>query len=98
MLAVLLKIKAVLLLHFARTVSALLLDGAASRALPVGFFFSCLVVEPGVQGVLEPLPTTLASMEAPLQILWRKKEEGENFEEKEEGMRGGRGKKERRAP
>ena len=49
-------------------------------------------------GVLKPLPTTLASMEAPLQILWRKKKEGENFEEEEEGMRGGRRKKERRAP
>jgi len=34
--------------------------------------------------------------QAPLQILWRKKKEGENFEE-EEGMRGGRRKKERRA-
>jgi len=36
-------------------------------------------------------------MEAPLQILWRKEKEGENFEE-EEGTRGGRRKKERRAP
>jgi len=38
----------------------------------------------------------LAFIEAPLQILWRKKE-GENFEEEEEGMRGARRKKERRA-
>ena len=43
----------------------------------------------GCRGAQAP-PTTLASMEAPLQILWRKKKEGENFEEKEEGMRGGR--------
>ena len=50
----------------------------------------------GCRGCSSP-PTTLASMEAPLQILWRKKKEGENFEE-EEGMRGGRRKKERRAP
>jgi len=30
--------------------------------------------------------------------LWRKKKEGENFEEEQEGMRGGRRKKEIRAP
>ena len=41
------------------------------------------------QGCSSP-PTILAFMEAPLQILWRKKKEGENFEEEEEGMRGGR--------
>ena len=40
----------------------------------------------------------MGSPPAPLQILWRKKKEGENFEEEEEGIRGGRRKKERRAP
>jgi len=55
------------------------------------------VAEPGGAGGAQAPPTTLASMEAPLQILWRKKKEGENFEE-EEGMRRGRRKKERRAP
>ena len=44
----------------------------------------------GGAGGAQASPTTLASMEAPLQILWRKKKEGENFEEEEEGMRGGR--------
>jgi len=55
------------------------------------------VVEPG--GAQAPLPPWLPwkPPQAPLQILWRKKKEGENFE-KEEGMRGERRKKERRAP
>ena len=47
--------------------------------------------------MLKP-PYHLGFHGSPLQILWRKKKEGENFEEKEEGMRGGRRKKERRAP
>jgi len=44
------------------------------------------------RGVLKP-PYYLASMEAPqtpLQILWRKKKEGENFEEEKEAMRKGK--------
>jgi len=65
------------------------------------FLVTHAVAEPGgVQGVLKlPLPPWLPwkPPQAPLQILWRKKKEGENFEE-EEGMRGGRRKKERRAP
>ena len=66
MLAVLLKIKAVLLLHFARTVSALLLDGAALVLCPLGCSSHAYSGGArGAQGVLEP-PTTLAFMEAPL--------------------------------
>ena len=83
MLAVLLKIKAVLLLHFARTVSALLLDGAASRALPVGFF-SCLQWwSQGAGGARAP-PYHLGFYGSPPTNFI---EEGENFEEEEEGIR-----------
>jgi len=45
----------------------------------------------GGAGVLKPpLPPWLPwkPPQTPLQILWRKKKEGENFEEEEEGMRG----------